>query len=90
MVINLRYVRNLIKLDLSGSQFSCLLGNIMTVSLLKFPIDTILYELFNVLLHHGSTKSKRLTTKILKLSAAIHLNLENQIFVDLNLFFRTT
>ena len=27
-----------------------------------------------------------LTTNILKLSAAIHLNFENKIFVDLNLF----
>ena len=31
-----------------------------------------------------------LTTNILKISAAIHLNFENKIFVDLNLFFRTT
>ena len=32
--------------------------------LLKFQIDTKLYELFNLLLHHGSYKSKRLTEKI--------------------------
>ena len=31
-----------------------------------------------------------LTTNILKLSATINLNFENKIFVDLNLFFRTT
>ena len=36
----------------------------MTISLLNFSIDTKLYELFNVFLHHGSYKSKRLTEKI--------------------------
>ena len=30
----------------------------------KFPIDTKLYELFNLLLHHGSNESKRFTEKI--------------------------
>ena len=59
----------------------------MTVYLyLKLSIDTKLYELFNVLLHHGSYKSKRLTENtvlfdykyIIKLSAAIHLNFENK------------
>ena len=64
----------------------------MTVSLLHLSIDTKLFELFNLLLHHGSYKSNKiasyLTINILKLSAAIHLNFENKIFVDLNLFFR--
>ena len=32
----------------------------MTISLLKFPIGTKLYKLLNVLLHHGTYKSKRL------------------------------
>ena len=31
-----------------------------------------------------------LTTNTLKLSAVIHLNFENKIFVDLNLFLKTS
>ena len=75
-----------------------LISNIVTISLLKFPIDTKLYELFNVLLHIKAFDRKDkipsyLTTNILKLSAAIQYTVntfENKIFVDLNLLFRTT
>ena len=55
MVLNVRYVT---WLNLILVCFLCLLGNIMTVSLLNLSIDTKLYELFNVLLYHGSKKSK--------------------------------
>ena len=52
---------NLIKFDFSGSHAACLLGNIMTLSLLNLSIDKkTLNELFNVLLHHCSHKSKGL------------------------------
>ena len=40
----------------------------MTISLLKFPIDTKLYELFNVLLHHSSSEAARGSWQLCRVS----------------------
>ena len=97
MVINLRCVRNLIKYDFSGSHAykrhcdNLLIKIFNRYKTLNYLMCCCITVVTNVKAFDRKDKiPSYLTTNILKLSAAIHLNFEHKIFVDLNLFFRTT